>query len=72
MCCKPAMMAMMSELGNSFRNLDMSVVLAVARKVDALREVQQKTKHGVTLYFNEHMTTFLLYLIHWIFRTLPP
>jgi len=42
-CCKPVIMAMMSELGNSFLKLEMSLVLVVARKVDALKEVQQKT-----------------------------
>jgi len=43
MCCRPAIMAMMSELGSSFLRLEMSVVLEVVRKVEALDELQQKT-----------------------------
>jgi len=42
-CCRPAIMAVMSELGSSLRRLEMRVVLAVARKVEALDELQQKT-----------------------------
>jgi len=49
-CCRPAIMAIISELGTSFLRLEMSVVLAVARTWRLWRRCSKR--HG--LVFRSH------------------